>query len=257
MHGSRWRREETRPVGLTQPHGPGASRRPDRLASVAPRHLTARRRDRPDAQAATRCGRSLETARRSEHADACGYGYCRSHSRWFWGMRLHLACAPGGTPRAAILAPADQTEREVALRLLPLAAPRRRSAHLRQGLRGPRVRADGGRTLRGQAAAPKPRRRTANGLHLSSIRQLVESVFWTLKDRLGLERHRGPHPRRHPRTHRCEAARARRQSLAQPPTRPLQPSLRRTRRLATTWNQPSSRWCSCSLVFGVTTLEFG
>ena len=29
MHGSMWRREETRPVGLTQPHGPGASRRPD------------------------------------------------------------------------------------------------------------------------------------------------------------------------------------------------------------------------------------
>jgi Transposase DDE domain len=29
-----------------------------------------------------------------------------------------------------------------------------------------------------------------NGLHLSSIRQLIESVFWTLKDRLGLERHR-------------------------------------------------------------------
>jgi hypothetical protein len=39
------------------------------------------------------CGRSLETTRRSELADACGYGYCRSHSRWFWGMRLHLACA--------------------------------------------------------------------------------------------------------------------------------------------------------------------
>ncbi len=133
--------------------------RPPCFGCPAP-SVTARRRDRPDAQAATRCGRSLETARRSEHPDACGYGYCRSHSRWFWGMRLHLACAPGGTPRAAILAPADQTEREVALRLLPLAAPRRRSAHLRQGLRGPRVRADGGRTLRGQAAAPKPRRRT-------------------------------------------------------------------------------------------------
>jgi len=67
------------------------------------------------------CGRSLETARRSELADACGYGYCRSHSRWFWGMRLHLAASPDGTPRAAILAPADQKEREVALRLLPLA----------------------------------------------------------------------------------------------------------------------------------------
>ena len=39
------------------------------------------------------CGRSLETARRSRLAEVCGYGYSRSHSRWFWGMRLHLACA--------------------------------------------------------------------------------------------------------------------------------------------------------------------
>jgi hypothetical protein len=30
MHGSRWRREETRPVGQYAPHGPGASRRPYR-----------------------------------------------------------------------------------------------------------------------------------------------------------------------------------------------------------------------------------
>jgi hypothetical protein len=67
------------------------------------------------------CDRSVETARRSELADACGYGYCRSHSRWSWGMRLHLCCALDGTPRAAILAPADHKEREVALRLLPLA----------------------------------------------------------------------------------------------------------------------------------------
>lgn len=37
------------------------------------------------------CGRSLETARRSALADIAGYGYSRSHSRWFWGMRLHLA----------------------------------------------------------------------------------------------------------------------------------------------------------------------
>jgi hypothetical protein len=27
-------------------------------------------------------------------------------------------------------------------------------------------------------------------LHLATIRQRIESVFWTLKDRLGLERHR-------------------------------------------------------------------
>src|SRR5215210_4882265 len=44
------------------------------------------------------CGRSLETVRRSALADFAGYGYCRSHSRHFWGMRLHLCCAPDGTP---------------------------------------------------------------------------------------------------------------------------------------------------------------
>jgi hypothetical protein len=49
------------------------------------------------------CGRSVETARRSELADFCGYGYCKSHSRFFWGMRLHLCAAPDGTPRAAAL----------------------------------------------------------------------------------------------------------------------------------------------------------
>src|SRR3954470_17199636 len=64
------------------------------------------------------CGRSLETARRSQLAECCGYGYSRSHSRWFWGMRLHLLCAPDGTPRAAALAAADRPEREVALPLL-------------------------------------------------------------------------------------------------------------------------------------------
>jgi hypothetical protein len=45
------------------------------------------------------CGRSLETTRRSQLAEVAGYGYCRSHSCWFWGMRLHLLCTPDGTPR--------------------------------------------------------------------------------------------------------------------------------------------------------------
>ena len=67
------------------------------------------------------CGRSLDTARRSQLAEIAGYGYSRSHSRWFWGMRLHLACAPDGTPRAAALVAADRPEREVALSLLPRA----------------------------------------------------------------------------------------------------------------------------------------
>jgi hypothetical protein len=36
-------------------------------------------------------------------------------------MRLHLACAPDGTPRAAALVSADRPELEVALTLLPRA----------------------------------------------------------------------------------------------------------------------------------------
>ena len=68
----------------------------------------------------------------SELADACGYGYgyCRSHSRFSWGMRLHGVFAPDGTPRALPLQPADRPEREIALELLvrALRAARRSSA---------------------------------------------------------------------------------------------------------------------------------
>src|SRR5215213_10739967 len=51
------------------------------------------------------CGRSVETARRSQLADASAHHYSRSHSRWFWGMRLHLCCAPDGTPRGGVPGP--------------------------------------------------------------------------------------------------------------------------------------------------------
>ena len=42
------------------------------------------------------CGRSRETAKRSDLAGWAEYGYCASHSRFFWGLRLHLvAPCPG------------------------------------------------------------------------------------------------------------------------------------------------------------------
>jgi hypothetical protein len=44
------------------------------------------------------CGRSRETARRSELAGWAEYGYCASHSRYFWGLRLHLVCTLHGLP---------------------------------------------------------------------------------------------------------------------------------------------------------------
>ena len=46
------------------------------------------------------------------------YGYCASHSRYFWGLRLYLLCAADGTPIGFCLAPANEGEREVAAAML-------------------------------------------------------------------------------------------------------------------------------------------
>ncbi len=135
------------------------------------------------------CGRSLETARRSQLADACGYGYCKSHSRWFWGMRLHLLAAPDGTPRAAILAPADQKEREVAMRLLPLGLRGGEIIIADKGYAGKEFENAVTERFGAQILRPARKDEPEPGPHLAPIRQCIESIFWTLKDRLGLERH--------------------------------------------------------------------
>lgn len=44
------------------------------------------------------CVRSRETVNRSDLADWANYGYCRSHSRFYWGLKLHLVCTPTGLP---------------------------------------------------------------------------------------------------------------------------------------------------------------
>src|SRR5215210_2917061 len=64
------------------------------------------------------CARSRETAKRSALGDAADYGWCSSHSRYFWGFRLHAIFAPDGTPRALQLTSAKTDERDVALVLL-------------------------------------------------------------------------------------------------------------------------------------------
>src|SRR5919107_4971941 len=64
------------------------------------------------------CARSVETVRRSALGDAADYGYCRSHSRYFWGFRLHGLFALDGTPRALALTSPKRDERDVCLDLL-------------------------------------------------------------------------------------------------------------------------------------------
>jgi hypothetical protein len=140
------------------------------------------------------CGRSLETARRSQLAEVCGYGYSRSHSRWFWGMRLHLACAPDGTPRAAALVAADRPEREVALGLLAPALVGGETIVCDKGYAGREFAEAIGR-LGATVLRPARRDEPATGPHLAPIRQRIESVFWTCKDLLSLERHGARTPR--------------------------------------------------------------
>ena len=43
---------------------------------------------------------------------------CASHSRWFWGLRLHLVCTLHGLPVAFALAGAKAVDREVLAELL-------------------------------------------------------------------------------------------------------------------------------------------
>jgi hypothetical protein len=140
------------------------------------------------------CGRSVETTRRSQLADVCGYGYCTSHSRWFWGMRLHLACAPDGTPRAAALVSADRPEREVALTLLPRALSGGEMIICDKGYAGHDF-AAAVAELGGIVLRPPRANEPQTGPHLAPIRQRIESVFWTCKDLLNLERHGARTPR--------------------------------------------------------------
>lgn len=135
------------------------------------------------------CARSRETVKRSQLADAADYGWCASHSRYFWGFRLHAIFAPDGTPRALTLASPKRDEREVGLELL--------SRCERAG--GETLLADKGYAGRDfaqsvselEATIIRPRRKdeTGQGPHLAPIRQRIESIFWTCKDLLTLERH--------------------------------------------------------------------
>jgi hypothetical protein len=81
------------------------------------------------------CGCSRETAKRSDLAGWAEYGYCASHSRYFWGLRLHLVCTLGGLPVLFALTGAKADERET-LRDLFDTAPDVMAAHPGQTIIG-------------------------------------------------------------------------------------------------------------------------
>ena len=135
------------------------------------------------------CARSVETTRRSALADAADYGYCASHSRFFWGFRLHCLFAPDGTPRAFTLASPKRDEREVGIELLERA--NRAGGEIVIGDKGYAGRDFSAAVEKLGATIVRPARKdeTHEAIHLAPIRQRVESIFWTCKDILTLERH--------------------------------------------------------------------
>ena len=136
------------------------------------------------------CGRSRETTLRSALADVCDYGYCASHSRYFWGVRLHAIFAADGTPRALEIASPKKDEREVGLGLLE--SCQREGGEILlcdKGYAG-REFASAVDDLHATVVRPRRKDEPGEGPHLAPLRQRIESIFATCKDVLSLERHR-------------------------------------------------------------------
>ena len=134
------------------------------------------------------CGQSRETTRRSEFAGHAGYGYCRSHSRWFWGFRLYLICSGEGMPIGWELAGANIGERVVAAEMLdriPVAGHTVIADKNFSGAEFEALMADHGADFRRPDRKDEPRRYGS----LGAVRQWIESTFQTCKGQLGLERH--------------------------------------------------------------------
>jgi hypothetical protein len=146
------------------------------------------------------CGRSRETAKRSALAGWAQYGYCASHSRYFWGLRLHLVCTLHGLPVMVALTGAKADERQVLLDLLTtepqLVAARPGQVLIADkhyyGGEFERQLSELGLRLLRPARKGEPERL---GAHLfKPLRQLIESVNDTFKGQLDLERHGGRTP---------------------------------------------------------------
>jgi hypothetical protein len=205
---ARWLRYARVTLGHLFPYLPGQSGYNKRLRAAAPQLVAVIRALAVDTElwadtiwvadsTPVECGRSRQTVRRSALAGWAAYGYCASHSRYFWGLRLHLVTTLDGLPIAFALTNPKADEREVLVDLFDvdrgLLAGRRGVVLLvDKGYRDAPTEAilaeRGVRLLRPafKGEAPRP----GQGL-FRPLRQRIESVNQTLKGQLDLERHGG------------------------------------------------------------------
>ena len=142
------------------------------------------------------CGMSRETAKRSDLAGHAGYGYCASHSRWYWGLKLYLVCSGDGMPIMWCLANPKLGERQVLAALLDHNHHLIRTGQILladKGFAGAEVNqitdAMGLRLLR-----PDRKDETYRNGNLGGVRPWIESVTQTLTGQLDLEDHGGRTP---------------------------------------------------------------
>ena len=137
------------------------------------------------------CGASRETVKRSELAGWANYGYCASHTRYFWGLRLHLLTTPDGAVVAWALADPKLGDREVAQAMLENSPPPPGLFIVADKGYAGREFEDFVRALAAVLFRPDRREERARFGKLGWIRQRIESVNDTLKGQLGLEEHGG------------------------------------------------------------------
>jgi hypothetical protein len=144
------------------------------------------------------CARSRETVKRGGSssladalANAADYGYCASHSRFFWGLRLHALFALDGTPRALALTSPKVDEKQVCLQMVARAERQPGQMLILIGDKNFRGKDFEAELATLDATIHRPRRNDerGHGPHLAPIRQRIESIFQTCKDIFTLERH--------------------------------------------------------------------
>jgi hypothetical protein len=144
------------------------------------------------------CARSRETVKRGGSssladalANAADYGYCASHSRFFWGFRLHAIFALDGTPRALALTSPKIDERLVCVALIARCERQPGQMLILIGDKNFRGKDFEAELASMDAVIMRPRRKDepGRGPRLAPIRQRIESIFQTCKDIFTLERH--------------------------------------------------------------------
>jgi len=142
------------------------------------------------------CARSRETVKRSDLAGWAEYGYCASHSRFFWGLRLHLLCTVHGLPVGFALTGAKADERAVLLDILhadPSLTSRGRQLIIGDknyyGADFEAALPEAGIELLRPARKGETERPGAR--FFKPLRQVIESINDTFKGQLDLERHGG------------------------------------------------------------------